>query len=312
MSSASLSATAIPLGDAWALRAPRRRTRLLRLGLGAALIAVAVSAFFVSRGQRLSPTPLLPPGSSGIIVLDLSISVENGTLDRMYTGLSQLAATRDRFGLVLFSSRAYEALPPNTPASELRPFARFFLQETHQPGSASAAAGTGAPQGPVFAGGGQAPAQNVGQLGAYPANPWSCCFSFGTEISDGLSLARSLLLDAKASQRSVWLMSDLADDPADRAVVSTVARSYAQSRIALHVIGLNPSPADQKFFEGLLGSRGSIIDAKPAAEVRLATRHVFPIALVVVGVVLSLLLALNELWNNPLRWGLPALGGVGS
>jgi hypothetical protein len=293
-----MSATSIPLGDAPALRGTRDRTRAIRLLLAAWLVGVAIAAFFASRGPDLSPTPLLPPGSSGVIVLDLSISVENGTLNRMYTGLTQLAATRDRFGLVLFSSRAYEALPPNTPASELRPFARFFhgTVPTRRSG-AYQQLGEPPPNGNAFA------SQQRSSLVSYPANPWACCFSFGTEISDGLKLAQSLVTGPNGGRRAVWLMSDLADDPADRAVVAQVARSYAHDGIALHVIGLNPKPADAKYFESLLGARGTMIVGRPSTDVRLSTKHGFPIWLAVAGGVLALLLTVNELLSTPLRWG---------
>ena len=104
-----MTASSIPLGDARALRRARNRSRVIRLALAAALAGAAVAAFLLARSSGLTPVPLLPPGSSGIIVLDLSASVENATLDRMYAGLRQLAATDDRFGLVVFSGRAYEA-----------------------------------------------------------------------------------------------------------------------------------------------------------------------------------------------------------
>ena len=237
-----------------------------------------------------------------MIVLDLSISVENGTLNRMYTGLTQLASTHDRFGLVLFSSRAYEALPPNTPASELRPFARFFHGALPtRPSGAYQGLGEPPPNGNAFA------SQQRSSLVAYPSNPWACCFSFGTEISDGLKLAQTLVVQHGAGQRAVWLMSDLADDPADRAVVSEVARSYAHDGIALHVIGLDPKPADKKFFANLLGARGTMIVGKPSTSVRLTTKHGFPVALAIVGGVLALLLTVNELLSTPLRWGARAM-----
>jgi hypothetical protein len=98
-------------------------------------------------------------------------------------------------------------------------------------------------------------------------------------------------------------MSDLADDPADRAVVATVARSYAHDGIALHVIGLDPKPADRKFFESLLGARGTMIVGRPSNSVRLSTKHGFPVWLAVAGGVLAVLLTANELLSTPLRWG---------
>jgi len=280
-----VTSPSIPLGDAGALVAAANRARSLRLALAAGVIACAVAAFVVARAPAQTPTPLLPQGSRGIIVLDLSASVEHETLDRMYAGLAQLAATNARFGLVVFSSRAYEALPPNTPARELEPIVGFFRE---QPPPGVRAAG----QAPAFPG-----------RPSYPANPWASAFSSGTAISTGLDLARDIILADHVSRPSVWLMSDLADDPVDRPDVTSAAHSYMRLGIALNVVGLNPSPADEKFFNGLLGSRGTLIQAQPASEVRLSSKYGFPVGLSIAAAALALLLSANELLSTPLRWG---------
>jgi hypothetical protein len=281
-----LTATSIPLGDARSLRVARNRARIIRTALLAGMVGTAVAAFLVARAPNLTPIPFLPPGSTGIIALDLSASVENGTLDRMYATLAQLAVSKDRFGLVVFSNQAYEALPPNTPARELAPFARFFHRlPPSRPGAAPDAAR-------VIRGGAE-----------YPTNPWASAFSFGTTISAGLDLARSIILANHVSRPSVWLISDLADGPGDLPLVARSARSYIQLGIALHVIGLNPSKADRRFFEGLLGPRGALIEAEPPSQVRLSSKHGFPVGLGIAAALLALLLAANELWSAPLRWG---------
>jgi hypothetical protein len=280
-----MSARAVPLGDAGSLGRIARRTRAVRLALAGTLVGLAVAAVLLARAQNLTPTPLLPAGSSGIIVLDLSSSVEHGTLDRMYAGLSQLSATNDRFGVVVFSGRAYEALPPNTPADDLGPFARFFRELPK--GAVQFTPGPGRPAPPN---------------GFYPPNPWANGFSGGTEISTGLALARKLILDNTATRPAVWLMSDLADDPPDRRAVVRVAHSLVDLGIALHVVALNPLPADARFFERLLGPRGTLIQAKPSTQVRLRSHYGFPVSFAAVAVVLALLLALNEWWSTPLSW----------
>jgi hypothetical protein len=280
-----LRARSIPLGDAWSLEVAGKRARAIRVVLAATLLAATVAAFFAARSHNLTPTPLLPPGSSGIIVLDLSSSVEHSTLDRMYAGLTQLGATNDRFGVVVFSARAYEALPPNTPARELAPFARFF--HNIPPGSIAFA-----PGGPRI----------IPPTGFYPTNPWSSGFSGGTEISTGLALARRIVTTNALTRPSVWLMSDLADDPPDRRVLQQVAKSYIDLGITLHVVALNPLKADARFFGRLLGPRGSLVEAKPSNRVRLADKYAFPIWLAVSAVALSLLLAANELFSTPLAW----------
>jgi hypothetical protein len=63
----------------------------------------------------------------------------------------------ERFGVVLFSDDAYEALPPGTPARELRPFVRFFAPHPRYQHDASGA--------------------------LRPRSPWDQSFSAGTSIS---------------------------------------------------------------------------------------------------------------------------------
>jgi hypothetical protein len=275
--------TSIPLSDAPSLRGFLRRTRLVRIGLALALAATGLTALALARAPQLRPTPLLPPGSNGVVALDLSASTENASLDRMYAVLTQLSHSGGRFGLVVFSSRAYEALAPNTPARELGAVARFFH---------------GVPPHKVVN-----PYDFPDRGPAYPTNPWAAAFSFGTSISQGLDLARTILLQSNARKPAVWLVSDLADSAQDRPLVATAAREYVNSGIALNVIGLAPTKADARYFSRLVGPRGSIVTAKPSAQVRLHAKHAFPTALVAAAAVLALLLALNELLSAPFRWG---------
>jgi hypothetical protein len=115
-----VSASTIPLADAPRLRREVTRTRVLRLVLAGALVACLLAGVLLARGPRVSSAPVLPVGSSGVVVLDLSASVETGKLKRIYTALTQLAETPGAtFGLVIFAGWAYEALPPGTPAREL-------------------------------------------------------------------------------------------------------------------------------------------------------------------------------------------------
>jgi hypothetical protein len=98
-------------------------------------------------------------------------------------------------------------------------------------------------------------------------------------------------------------MSDLADEPNDRVYVTRSAQSYIRLGIALNVIGLNPLPADQKFFERQLGSRGTLIQAQESSQVRLSSTQGFPVGLCIAAGLIVLLLCANELWSAPLRWG---------
>jgi hypothetical protein len=280
-----MTAGAIPVGDAQALQRPRGRARAIRIALAAGLGVVGILAFLASRSSLLAPTPLLPPGSSGMIALDVSGSVEGATLDRIYASMTELANSNDRFGMVVFASRAYEALAPNTPARELRPLVRYFRPL----GRSSLPLGI--------------PAQNLPFAAHYPPNPWQAGFDTGTEISKGLELAESIILSNDTTRRSVWLISDLADDPHDVASVTRVAKAYIKNGITLNVVGLDPSSAGVHLFRRFLGPSGTFIVPKRSTQVRLRSTHGFPTSLIVCAVLIAVLLAANELLSSPLRWG---------
>lgn len=284
----------IPLSDAEVLQRSGNRTRAIRLVLAGSLAAIGLLAFLFSRSPSLAPTPLLPAGSSGIIALDVSGSVEGATLDRIYASMSELANSNDRFGMVVFASRAYEALPPNMPARELTPLARFF-----RPLSRSSL-----PRG--------LPPQNLPFSAHYPANPWQVGFDTGTEISKGLALAQSIITANPGTRRSVWLISDLADDPHDLGSLNHVATEYTENGITLNVIGLDPSGADVKIFQRFLGPSGTFIVPKRSSQVRLERTHGFPTTLLVCAVLIGILLAANELLSSPLRWGSAAPESTGA
>ena len=288
-----MTAVSIPLGDAPALRPARTRSRIVRIVLAAALAGTGIAAFFVSRAPSPTPFPFLAPGSNGIIVLDLSASVENGTIDKIGAALGQFASSNARFGLVVFSNQAYEALPPNTPARQLTSFAYFFHKIRLDQGPVAAmAAGVNLRRARVTPG-----------TSDYPTNPWANAFSFGTTISAGLDLARSVILGSTVKAPTVWLISDLADGPGDLPLVALAARTYEQLGIALNVIGVNPSQSDLRFFQNLLSHQKGLVQAKPSPPLKLKSRHRFPNGLAIAAGLLALLLAANELWSTPLRWG---------
>ena len=118
---------ALPIADARRFAGGARRTRLIGLVLAASLLAAAVLAVFASPSQ--AGRKFLPAGTTGIVVLDVSSSVQPSTYYRIEHTLASIAATQCRLGLVLFSDVAYEALPPGTPAAELKPMLRFFAPQ---------------------------------------------------------------------------------------------------------------------------------------------------------------------------------------
>jgi hypothetical protein len=273
--------TAIPLAEAPTFRPAGSRTRVVRIALAATLLGLLVAAVVLSRGPRQRPVPPLPVGSSGIVVLDLSASVESNKAKRMYTALSQLAATKGgRFGLVIFAGWAYEALPPGTPARELASVARFFLPQKPPPGVTGYTALR-----PFF-----------------PRNPWAQGFATGTTISSGLNLAREIIDDSKLNGRSVILMSDLADVATDVPLAVAAARSYRDVGIAFHVVAVNAAFANAQFWQRLVGDNGSFTRARTPTQQRLRTVSSFPVGLAILAVLTAALLAVNEFWGAPLRW----------
>lgn len=272
---------AIPLADARVLRAAAGRTAALRLALALVLLGLLGADFALAR-DLAEQREFLPPNRSGVVVLDLSSSVEIDTYERIENTLRELAVTNQRYGLVLFSDIAYEALPPGTPAAELQPFARHF----------------------AVRGG----SRSDGSAGAVPRNPWVRTFVGGTRISSGLLLARSILRRDRIENGAVLLVSDLDADEQDLTRLTTAVLLYARDKIALRIVGLNPSKEDRRYFEKLLDRPGLVTEARlpveSGEERRSALVADFPLRLVLGGALLLLALGANEQWAGRLTWRL--------
>jgi hypothetical protein len=267
---------AIPLAHATRLAPLARRTRLVLVGSGVALVALAVAAVLVGRHPRVHEVRFLPKGSDGVVVLDVSASISSDTYARIGATLRDLADSPGRYGLVLFSDTAYEALPPGTPSEMLRPLVRFFtLPPQRVPGVA-----------PTF-----------------PDNPWTRSFTAGTRISTGLDLARSILIRERATRPAVLLVSDLDDDAGDLQAVHDVADAYRNEHIALDVVSLNAAPEDARIFRQFLRGSGTITPAHlPGRHAAVAGSARFPVWIAVTALAIALLLAANELWSARLTW----------
>jgi hypothetical protein len=266
----------IPLADPAPLQPAARRTAFVRAAAAVGLLALASAAILLGRHPDVHEVRFLPQRSSGIVVLDLSASISSETYSRIGQTLSELSASRGRYGLIVFSDSAYEALPPGSPASALRPLVRFFtLPPQERPGLAQ----------------------------SFPINPWTDSFSAGTRISTGLDLARSIIVDDHLARPAVLLISDLDDEPNDLPALTSIALAYRQERIPLHVVALNPSAADERFFRRFVAGRGSLSHARlPEGTSSGSSTAAFPVRLAAVALVLIALLALNELWNARLTW----------
>ena len=268
--------SAIPLTDAPRLRRAARRTDAVRAVLAALLLALVGTIAALAGHPRVRTLHLLPAGSTAIVVLDLSASVSQDTYARIGATISDLASTNGRYGLVVFSGGAYEALPPDTPAAELRSFVRFFtLPQQKTPGF----------------------------IPTLPSNPWTRTFSAGTRISSGLDLAHQLALDGRLRHPGVVLISDLSDDPGDLRRTALTILAYRRDRLPLRIVGLNPAPADEQFFRKLLGANAAITAARlPEEASPVSGRAGFPWGLAALALALAAVLALNDLLLARVTW----------
>ncbi len=256
--------TTIPFGELGAIAPATRRTLALRVLLGLATVAAAAAVVAFSRGNDATPA-LLPSGSDGLVVLDLSASISTDTYARIGGTLDRLADSRGRYGLIVFSDTAYLALPPGTPAAELRPFARRFDLPAHAAGAI-----------------------------VVPTNPWTRSFSAGTKISTGLQLALDTIREQRLGRPAVLLVSDLDDDVGDRERLTGTALSLRRLGIPVRVVALNASVTDARYMERLLRRPAELSPAAPPGEERGGGRHV-PRPLLFAALAAAVLLALREL-----------------
>ena len=191
----------------------------------------------------------------------MSWSVSYDNYDQIEKTLQDLAGSGRRIGLVLFSDIAYEALPPGTRASELRPYLRFFRTRG-------------------------------------VTNPWQDAFAGGTRIWSALDLAHRMLKRDHVTNGAVVLISDLADAPNDRALLGQTLAGYVDDRIPIKIVALDPTPDDKQLFARALAHGGGAVETLgPTSHVlaRHRTRPALPTALLVGALALALLLAANEL-----------------
>jgi hypothetical protein len=266
---------AIPLADARRFTALIRRTRLLRYLLAAGLLALLAGVLIAALGIR-EERRFLPAGTSGVVVLDVSASITPDTYQRIQATVAELAASRDHYGLVVFSDVAYDALPPGTPADELAPLVRWFE-----------------------------PRAGRGGESRLPVNPWSNTIAGGTSISSGLAAAQRALRRDGIEDGSVLLVSDLDDDPTDLSRLNREVDALRRAGTELRVIGLDPSDDDRRLFDRL--APGSLVsDAEVVPEGLEEPRAIIgadvPDGLVIGGAALLLLLVLNEYWCGLLTW----------
>ena len=274
----------IPLAGAGELRRELRISRVLRAGIALALATLLAAALALAL-DRPKPPSLLPSGSDGVIVLDVSSSVGPREYGQLSQALDEAVTERRRYGLVVFSDVAYEVFPPGTDPAQVRAVRRFFV-----PSRARAR-----PLGTF----------RVGDA-VYLASPWTGAFIGGTRISLGLALAHQIVRRDRLRRPAVLLLSDLESDPRDFGAIERVLAQYARDRIPLRVVGLQARDRAQEFFDRVRDLPGTRL-AEPAVPVEptVDRRHgsvEAPVALGAACLGLLLLLAANELACGRLTW----------
>jgi hypothetical protein len=273
---------AIPSAEARSLGRAARRTTLLRALLGAALAGVLALAFLSARELRPQEAAFVPTGTSGIVVLDVSRSIDPPTYRLTARVLERVVSTNTPVGFVAFSDSAYELLPPGSAGRELKPLIRFFKPLP------------------------KADTLNAEFLGSrYPANPWHQGFSAGTSISEGLRAAKALLARDKIRNGSIVLVSDLDTSPSDEALLSKTLVDFKAERLNLRVVPLYPLREDLAFFTRILGREAIIgpeeVRGAPPQQGETRVTALSPRTLAWLAVALALLLAANERWCGRLQ-----------
>ena len=265
---------AVESGDALTLTFARRRTLALRIVLAGAALALLAAAAASARHLDVRERGFLPRGSTGVVVLDLSLSIEEKSYPDVQRAIRRLLKADAPVGLVVFSDVPYELLPPGTPASELKPLLRVL-----------APTGTGTPQ-----------------------NPWWQSFRAGTRISSALDLARGMLIRDKVKDGYIVLVSDLETAPEDVEVVSRSLRRLQQEHVDVRLIPLAASSDGIELFQGILGKHAfvGLPEVQSQVEQALSAKATSPVptALLVLGGLLFLVLALHEGFAG--RLALPA------
>lgn len=253
----------VPASAPGRLERLRRRTAILRWGTATALVALLAAAFLVARAEDVRQTPLVPSGTTGLLVLDISASTGGAPFRQT---IDELVATGERVGVVAFSDAAYELLPLGSPSRELVPLLRYF---------------------DVSEDGKEPPAQN----------PW-LDFRAGTRISEGLRTAREIFVREGVRRGSVLLLSDF-EITYDE--IGRVAEQVALLRlddVQVRLVPFDPTPERRARMNAILGSAAIVEETEAGTRVRApetgSLGALAPWAFVGVSVLLVAMVALNE------------------
>jgi len=254
-------------------RRASRRTLALRLLFAGGAVVLLLGAVAVARDLDPRDRGLLPTGTTGVVVLDLSLSILDDQSGVVRRTLQTLVDSDARVGLVIFSDVPYELLPPGTPAKELRSVIRLLTPD----------------------GGGKV------------VSPWTETFRSGTRISAALELARDMLVGDRVKDGSILLVSDLETAPDDVPATARVLRRIKGSGTPVRLLALAPSSDARTLFGGILGREAfAPLTEGPvrAPEPPEAHRRPLPRVLLLLGVLFLVALAAHERFAG--RLALPA------
>ena len=263
----------IPVADLEGLRRAIRRTTVQRVVLGAAavccLLAAAITALHLPTRAEVLTTQ-----RSGLILLDMSRSINATKMTAIRNVLAHFATPDQRVGLVFFSDTAYELLPPGSPGTALKPMIRFFTLFRIAPGSR--------------------------KVHLVPT-PWDNTFRGGTQISKGLAVARQVLVRDHVHSEPILLVSDLDAFTDDLQRIGNEITKLHRDRIPLRLFPVDSTPNDQQLFARLAGKRAFLpVSSLGHTGLRRARPAAVPstISGVLIGVAVVLLVALglNEIW----------------
>jgi hypothetical protein len=278
----------LPLVDALQLGPQAGRARLVRLGLAAGLLVVLLAALVVARGMPVQHSSFFPAGASGIVVLDFSTSIGAPGYRRITNVMRPVVEANQPIGVVYFSDVGYLALPPATPGRELRPFLRFLR--------------TPPPTGPFPS---EREVQRAERLAPIEENPWAAAFRGGTRISSGLEVARAAAKRA-GIDGPVLLISDLDDSLFDLPALGEALAAYRRDGIRLRIVPLFPSAEDREYFRRAVGGQAFVTHAELLRNAQARQNRSldadFPLPLLLLGVLLLVVVAVNETLCGRLEW----------
>ena len=261
-----------------------RRTRALRLALVAGIGVLAAAVLLSSGRLGATPTSYFASGSGGIVVLDLSTSVEPRKYQRIHRVLKSLSETSTRVGLVAFSDVAYEMFPPGTRGEELAALLPFYKPPPQRIVN-------------LIRRFGRRDRRFLPPPAFDPTSPWTATFRGGTRISTGLEVARQAI-ERDGGRPTVMLVSDLDDSTLDTEALTQELIRYETSGIDLRVVPLFAFPDDRKLFVQLVGEEAFVQNDELLRNSEIEERQTltgsFPLPLVLAAGALLGLLALNE------------------